>query len=516
MILSFADVEIDPDRGELRRGGVPVPAPARVPRLLHFLASRAGRIVTKDEIIAEVWDGRAVSENALSTLIKDARKAIGDDGRRQDTIRTQHGVGFRLVAPVQVCGPDAVPCGSPAPAPDPLFAGRPSIAVLRFALLPPQDAAAHLGVAIPAEIIAALSRLRSVSVTARHSSLRFETPAPEEIGRALGVRYCLSGSIEMSGRSLAVTVELARCADSVVIWADRICGGPGDVHDTRARIVAAVVNALEIHVPASEAEAARLRPPDSIDAWAEFHIGLQHLYRYNAQDNEIAKARFARAVAMEPGFARAQSGLAFSWFQTAFMGECRESREAVARATAHAERALELDGFDPFASYCMGRSRWAAGDPEEAQAWMQRSTDLCPSYAQGHYAHALMGALQGEGYATGQENEFAMALSPLDPLRYAMLGTQCHIAINEADYDRAADWGDQAALCPGAHYLLGMLAAAANQLKGDGRRARHWRAKVTAARPGATVSRFFGAFPYPDIPERQQIETALLAAGFGH
>jgi len=105
MILAFSDVEIDPSKGEVRRDGRLVPAAPRVVSLLHLLAANADRMVTKDEIVDKIWDGRVISDSAISTSVKEARRAIGDSGARQDLIRTLHGQGFRCVADLRILPP---------------------------------------------------------------------------------------------------------------------------------------------------------------------------------------------------------------------------------------------------------------------------------------------------------------------------------------------------------------------------------------------------------------------------
>jgi TolB-like protein len=492
----------------------------RVLSLLHLLASNCDRLVSKEEIVARLWDGRAVSDTAISTVVKEARKAAGDDGSRQEVIRTVHGLGFRCVASVHMRAPASTgPCELHAEvvtAGSLRFSGKPSIVVLPFRDQRADAATSPLGEALPAELIAALSKLRWVSVTARGSAFRFRDADPDlrTIAQVLNTRYCLSGLVENDGTAVAVSVELARTCDGLVIWSERFRGPPAELHEMRSRIAGSVVAAMELRIPPCEAEAARHVAPEHLDAWAEFHLGLQHLYRFNPRDNAVAEFRFLRAVARDPGFARAFSGLSFCCFQTAFMGYCADPARERERATAYAERSLELDDLDPFGNYCMGRSKWVTGDLESARIWMGRSVEISPNFAQGHYAHALMGALMGESGDALDENEFAMALSPLDPLRYAMLGTQCHASINRGDYHRAAEWAGQAARYPGSHYLLGMLAAAASEIDGNHLDARRWVRTVRLRRPDASIDRFFGAFPYSDIPERRVIERALSAVGF--
>ena len=521
MILTFSDIEIDPAKGEVRRDGQPVAVAPRVVSLLHLLAANADRMVTKNEIVDKVWHGRVISDSAISTSIKEARQAIGDSGARQDLIRTLHGQGFRCVAEVRILPPAAPLPLTEIAAPDSvpgqgLIAGKPSIAVLPFGNVAAEGENDPLGDGLAAELISALSRLRFLSVTARGSSFRFRQGAPDlgAIAKILGVRYCLSGIIEASGSEIAVIVELASTVDGVVIWSDRFAGPKQHVHEIRRRIVSEAIGALEIHVPLNEAQAARLLNANELDAWGQFHLGLQHLYRFNSADNQIAETCFKKAIADEPEFARAHAGLSFVAFQTAFMGYGPEMARYKDVALEHAEKSLVLDSLDPFVNHCMGRARWISGDLVDAETWIGRSLDISPNFAQGHYLRALLRVLMGQNANVREGNNLAMALSPLDPLLYAMLGTNSMSYLVDEQFDEGARWGERAALAPGSHYLLGMLAAASRQLQGDQARARHWVELTRSRRPDVTIDRFFEAFPYQPGKNRTRIETALDAAGF--
>lgn len=521
MILAFSDVEIDLVKGEVRRNGQAVAVAPRVVSLLHLLATNAERMVTKDEIIDKVWDGRVISDSAISTSIKEARQAIGDSGVQQNLIRTLHGRGYRCVAEVRILPqpessiPTDAVAFDPAPAPG-LIAGKPSIAVLPFANVAAEGEIDPLGDGLAAELISALSRLRFLSVTARGSSFRFRHSAPDlkTIARVLGVRYCLSGIIEAGGSEIAVTVELASTISGEVIWSDRFAGPVQHVHEIRRRIVAEVIGALELHVPLIEAQAARLLDARELDAWGQFHLGLQHLYRFNSADNQMAEACFNNAIALEPEFARAHAGLSFTAFQTAFMGYGSDMSRYKDATLEHAQNSLALDSLDPFVNHCMGRACWITGDLVEADTWIGRSLDISPNFAQGHYLRALLTVLMGQDRDVREGNSLAMALSPLDPLLYAMLGTQALSYIRDGEFDQAAGWGERGALAPGSHYFLGMIAAAARQLQGDQERAKLWVERTRARRPDVSIDRFFEAFPFQPGKSRKRIETALDAAGF--
>src|SRR4029450_7446799 len=162
--------------------------------------------------------------------------------------------------------------------------------------------------------------------------LRAEAAELGEIGRVLGVRYCLTGSVEVAGKRLAGVVELVGTSDGGVVWADRFSGRVDDVHAIREEIRSQVLVALEIRIPLHEASLARLAPVENLDAWSAYHLGLQHLYRFNRVDNAAAANLFEQAVAMDPTFARAHAGLSFVQFQTAFMHYTDDLAGAIGRA----------------------------------------------------------------------------------------------------------------------------------------------------------------------------------------
>src|SRR4051794_33483408 len=172
-------------------------------------------MVSKDEIIEKIWNGRIVSDAAIASRIKSARQALGDDGSTQRVIRTVHGQGLRFIAQVRTVASegDVLWVSSRESEAPSALAGnaRPSIAVLPFQLL--GSAGPHVAIAdaLPHDLIASLACLRWLFVIARGSSFRFRDVDFDlaEVGTILNVSYCLSGIVEMLGTAVAVTVELA-------------------------------------------------------------------------------------------------------------------------------------------------------------------------------------------------------------------------------------------------------------------------------------------------------------------
>ena len=519
MNYGFGDLTIDLARQELWRGASAVDVEPMVFQLLHVLIENRDRLVSKDELFNVLWDGRAVSDAALSTCIKSARRAIDDSGDRQEVIKTIHGKGLRWVAPLRpIAEASAADVSTDLDAGDDVWveaAKRPSIAILPFDAIGAGMEAQTLSEAIPHELIATIARLRWISVIARGSSFRFQsgTDDLDLVRRRLGVRYCMTGSVEVLGRNVSISVVLADTEDGQVIWADRFRSTMEDVHEVRETILAQVIFAVEIQIPLSEASKARLRSPENIDVWATYHLGLQSLYRFDEGENDRAVAMFEKAIALEPGFARAHAALSFAHFKTAFMHYSVDRDVAVIAARAAAERSIELDPMDPFANFNMGRSLWLVGDLDRAKSWLNRSTSLSPNFAQGIYARSWTETVSGSSQMGRRLSDEARVLSPLDPLLYAMLGTRAMSLAIEERHAEAAEWGVRAATAPGAHDLISVIAVFTNELAGNHQEAANWAERVRARRRDITQELFFRSFPFTDHPTRRRFSAALSRHG---
>ncbi len=528
MLYRFGPFELDLARYELRARGEARSIEPQVFALLALLVENRERMVSKDEIVEKVWDGRIVSESAISSRIKSARQALGDDGRSQRFIKTIHGRGFRFVADVSLVRSGAAILGSgddggrteePTSAANPngpTDIGRPSIAVLPFRLIGDAGPHAMIAEALPHDVIAELACLRWLFVTAHASSFRLRAAEtnPGEAARILGVRYVLGGTLSLDDGRIVVTVELVDGRDGGVVWAARHSAAAGDIHAVRAEIAARVLTALEIRIPAHEATRAGGSPSESLDAWSAYHLGLRHVFRFNRGDTGRAEALFTRAIALDPDFARAHAGLSFVHFQNAFLRQTPDVARARQLARRSAERGLELDPLDPFVHFHMGRSFWLEGDLDGSRPWLDRAIALCPNYAQGIYARGWTDSLSGDPQEARSRVDLAMRLSPLDPLHYAMQGTRAfaHLALHEDE--EAARWADRAARSPGAHVLIALIAVAAEGLAGREDEARRWTENVRSRSARLGREDFFAAFPMQSGALRDRIAASLARFGF--
>ena len=236
MIYVFADCSLDIDRRELWRGNDRVAVEPQVFDLLHYLIQNRERVVSKDDLIAHVWNGRIVSDSSLSSRITAVRRAVGDGGDQQRLIRTIARKGLRFVGEVREdrsSGGASAPQRSPhverdtvalaSPGPPPPLPDKPSIAVLPFTNMSGDPEQEYFSDGITEDIITALSRLRWFFVIARNSTFVYKGQAVDvrSVGRDLGVRYVLEGSVRKSGHRMRITSQLLEATTGSHIWTER-------------------------------------------------------------------------------------------------------------------------------------------------------------------------------------------------------------------------------------------------------------------------------------------------------
>lgn len=523
MLYRFDQFELDTKQFSLRTGGSHIHIEPLVFDLLCFFVENAGKVLSRDAIIERVWKGRFVSDAAVSSCVKAVRKALGDDGENQNFIRTVRGRGFQFTAPVvsvavaldtsrllvdqeQVQTKSSVQSKALAP---------PKIAVLPLFPLSQDPQLGLLGDAVAQEIILELSRLHWLFVIARGSSFHFRGQEIDlaRAGRILGARYFLTGTIMKEARNCIIALELCSAPDNAVVWADRITTPLQDIMHMRSAVAGKIAAALETRIQLSEALQAARVPTEDLDAWASYHRGLWHMYRFNKHDNDLAGNLFAQSVKIDPGFARAHAGLSFTHFQNAFLGFSPDREAEMLKMRAHAVRGLERDALDPFVNLTMGRTEWLDNDLDAALPWIERSIELSPNYAFAIYNSALVGTLLGDGKSGETRVTKAISLSPIDPLNYAMLATRALSHAVGGDFVSASDWAASAVRSPNAHVQIYAIAAFAHELNGNSLKAQHYVEQLRRRRPDYSKSDFLKSFPFRDAKTFAQIEQSLQRLG---
>jgi TolB-like protein len=226
----FEDYSLDTERRELRRGDALVAVEPKVFDLLVLLVANRERVVSRDDLIAHVWDGRIVSEAALARCINGARSAIGDSGEAQRLIKTLQRKGVRFVGeareePMTAATPVS-PAGGVRPAPALALPDRPSIAVLPLDNISGDKDQEYFSNGISEDIITELSRFSELFVIARNSSFQYKNKVVDvrQVGRELGVRYVLQGSIRRDGDRVRISAQLADAVTGAQRWPSATTG----------------------------------------------------------------------------------------------------------------------------------------------------------------------------------------------------------------------------------------------------------------------------------------------------
>jgi adenylate cyclase len=201
------------------------------------------------------------------------------------------------------------------------------------------------------EIITALSRIRWLFVIARNSSFTYKGHAVDvkRVGRELGVRYVLEGSVRKGGNRVRVTAQLIDTFTGAHIWAERHDRDLTDIFAVQDEITASVAGIIEPALVAAEQERVLRKPPDRLDAWEAYQRGMWHFNKYGAEENKIAQDFFRQAIALDPDFAPGHHGLAFALFFDFWLYSARSATEALDVARAEARLAVTLDDRDAIA-----------------------------------------------------------------------------------------------------------------------------------------------------------------------
>jgi tetratricopeptide (TPR) repeat protein len=301
--------------------------------------------------------------------------------------------------------------------------------------------------------------------------------------------------VRLHGRRLTVTAELTETRTARVVWAETFNHKLDDAFLVLDEIGNSIVASIAGEIEMIERNRAILRPPSSLDAWEAHHRGLWHMYRFSKPDNEQARQLFETAVRLDPTFARAYAGLSFTHFQNAFQGWTKREPE-IDRAFETAGQSLMVDDRDPAAHWAMGRALWLRGRHDQSIVELERSIELSPNFAMGHYTLAFVHSQAGDPGAAIRSSDHSRHLSPFDPLLFGMLGARAMALVRLGRFEEAAAWAVKAAARPNAHPHILAIAAYSLALAGSLDEARAYAAAVHRSLPRYSVADFLGAFHF--------------------
>jgi TolB-like protein/DNA-binding winged helix-turn-helix (wHTH) protein/Flp pilus assembly protein TadD len=515
----FAEYEIDLGQHELRRLGEAVHIEPQVFDLIVHLVRNHDRIVSKDELIETVWNGRIISEAALSSRINGARRALGDNGNDQLFIRTLHKRGFRFVGDVQAIdapkadvetaplvpddavtpedSPGRVSVSAEVPRLDDVVSEsikaeavtRSSIAVMPFGNMSDDPENDYFSYGLTEDIIRLLARNRWLSVISRHSTVAFQgrTVDAREIGEQLGVRYVLVGSVRKSRDAVRITAELVRAADRKQLWADKYDLKLEYIFDIQEEMARQIAATIEPELSKVEQQLAARKAPESLDAWDCYQRGLWNFWRFTTPGFDSAEAYFQRAISADPNFARGHGALSYVNLQRAFVDEPKDRPARLETALRQARDAVALDDLDCFCHCVLGRALCLTHQNDEALAALDVALELNPSFAQAYFAQGFNLLWYGREIEAETLLDQATMLSPRDSHLWSFHHVRSWAHFSLGEYEIAAEFARRATRQPNVTYQAFASLAASLGLFGEQAQAKAAAAELLQRKPSYSL-----------------------------
>lgn len=528
MQFKFADYLLDPQRRELMLSGQVVAVGPQVFDLLVHLIENRERVVGKDDLLAAVWGGRIVSESTITSHINAVRKAIGDSGEEQHLVRTVPRKGFRFVGDVSLVdvgndvsardlgAVDGSSGEARAAAPALPLPDKPSITVLPFQNLSGDPEQEYFTDGVVEDIITALSRIRWLFVIARNSSFTYKdrTVDPTEVGRELGVRYVLEGSVRKSGNKVRITGQLVDATTGAHLWAERFEGTFDNIFELQDGIAESVVGAIAPQLERIEIERAKSKPTESLDAYDYYLRGMAKLHSGTREALEAALPLFYKSIALDDEFAAAYAGAAWCFFWRKLNGWMVDRTAEIAEGARLARLAVELGRDDAVALTRGGHALGHLTDDLDAGiALVDRARLLNPNFALAWFLGGVLRVFRGETESAMKDLTHAVRLSPLDPEMFRMQTGTAIAHFFSRNYDDALVWAEKALANLPSLLAAVALAAASHALAGRPDEARRYMQRLRQLDPTLSVSNLRDWLPIHRPDDFKRFADGLRLAG---
>jgi len=471
----FEDYCLDADLRELKRGSELIQIGPKVFDLLLYLIRNREQVVTRDDLLQAVWNGRIVSESTLTSHINAVRKAINDTGKEQRLIRTVSRKGVRFVGKTQEVKPSAnisitdSTSGGERLGPVLTLPDSPSIAVLPFRNLSGDVEQDYFADGVVEDIITALSRIRWLFVIARNSSFTYKgrTVDEKQVGRELGVRYVVEGSVRQSEGRIRITGQLVDTATGTHVWAERFEGTLDDVFELQDQIATSIVGAVASQLERAEIERARRKPTGSLSAYENYLRAMPHVHSGTRQAIDEALPLFYKAIQLDPRFASAHAMAAWCHFWRKLNGWMADRTQEIAEGVRLARLAVELGNDDAVALTRAGHAlAHLAGDLDGGIALLDKALVLNPNLAAAWFLGGFLRTERGDPDTAIEFFARAMRFSPLDPEMFRMQAGMAMSHLFAGRYDLASSWAEQSFRQLPSFLFVVAISAASHALAG--------------------------------------------------
>jgi TolB-like protein/class 3 adenylate cyclase len=418
---------------------------------------------------------------------------------------------FDLSPRTGAVSPSAIRSGEGLPLPS-----KPSIAVLPFDNLSGDREQDYFADGMVEEIITALSRMRWLFVIARNSSFTYKGRAVDvkQVGRELGVRYILEGSVRKAGGRVRITGQLIDTSTGVHLWAERFDGALEDIFDLQDQVTASVVGAIAPRLEQAEIERTRRKPTGNLDAYDYYLRGLAGVHEWTKEGNAEALSNLYLAIELDPKFATAYGLAARCYSQRKAGGWVEDRPSEIAEAERLGRRAAELGKDDAVALCTAGIALYfVVGLDAEGAALIDRAILLNPNLAWAWVFRGWMKVWHGEPEAAIESVRRSMRLSPNDPHSFTMYGAMAAAHFFAGRYIESSSWAERSLLEMPNYLPAAIVAAASNALAGRPAEAQRAMTRVRQLDPPLRISNIQELFLIKQPEDLTKWKEALRLAG---
>jgi TolB-like protein len=392
---------------------------------------------------------------------------------------------------------------------------KPSIAVLPFQNLSADPEQEYFADGVVEDITMALSRFHWLFVIARNSSFTYKGRAIDvkQVGRELGVRYVLEGSVRKAGNRIRIAGQLIDAQTGAHLWADRYEGALEDMFDVQDHVTSSVVGAIAPKLQQEEIKRARRKPTENLDAYDYYLRGLAKA-GWSKDANSEALQLFYKAIELDPRLACAHGMAAYCYARRKARGWMSERVQESAEAVRMARKAVHLGGDDPVALYTGGYAlAFVAHEFDDAAAFMDRGLAVNPNLARAWMFSAWLRVWRGEPDLALEHSAHAMRLSPLDPSMYAMHGAMAYAHFLASRYDMASSCAEKVMRDNPTFLLAICISAASNAFAGRPEPAQKAMARALEFNPDLRASNLGDLAPFRRAEDLAKLAMGLSKAG---